>query len=82
MNKQFQGCYHGTRELSIDESMIKFKGRSVLKQYLPMKPIKRGFKLRWAVYMGFIKKIIIYQARDEIMDAKFSDYNLGEREWF
>lgn len=47
-----------------------------------MKPIKRGFKLRWAVYMGFIKKIIIYQARDEIMDAKFSDYNLGEREWF
>jgi len=29
---------------SIDESMIKFKGRSSLKQYLPAKPIKRGYK--------------------------------------
>ena len=31
--------------LSIDEFMIKFKGRSFLKQYNPMKPIKRGYKL-------------------------------------
>ncbi|CAG4951941.1 unnamed protein product [Parnassius apollo] len=45
LNKKFQECYHGTREMSVDESMIKFKGRSVLKQYLPMKPIKRGYKL-------------------------------------
>jgi hypothetical protein len=29
---------------SIDESMAKFKGRSSLKQYLPLKPIKRGIK--------------------------------------
>jgi len=29
---------------SIDESMIKFKGRSSLKQYLPAKSIKRGYK--------------------------------------
>ena len=45
LNKKFQEVYNGTRELSVDESMIKFKGRSVLKQYLPIKPIKRGYKL-------------------------------------
>lgn len=30
---------------SIDEQMIKFKGRHSLKQYLPMKPTKWGFKM-------------------------------------
>ena len=31
--------------LCIDEQMVPFKGRSVLKQYLPMKPHKWGYKL-------------------------------------
>ena len=31
--------------VSINESMILFKGRSSLKQYNPMKPIKRGYKI-------------------------------------
>ena len=30
--------------ISIDESMIAFKGRYAGKQYLPRKPIKWGFK--------------------------------------
>lgn len=30
---------------AVDESMIPFKGRSSLKQYNPMKPIKRGYKV-------------------------------------
>ncbi|XP_036344060.1 piggyBac transposable element-derived protein 4-like [Rhagoletis pomonella] len=30
---------------SIDECMVKFKGRSSMKQYMPMKPIKRGIKI-------------------------------------
>lgn len=36
-NETFSRLYHGTRELSVDESMILFKGRSSLKQYNPMK---------------------------------------------
>jgi len=30
---------------SIDEAMIIFKGRSTIKQYMSMKPVKRGFKV-------------------------------------
>lgn len=30
---------------SVDEAMVGFKGRSTLKQYMPMKPTKRGFKV-------------------------------------
>ena len=37
--------YNPTREQSIDESMVKFKGRCTMKQYLPQKPIKRGYKV-------------------------------------
>ncbi len=36
--------YSPNRDNSIDEAIIKFKGRSSIKQYMPKKPIKRGIK--------------------------------------
>ena len=44
MLKNFQKAYNPSRELSIDESMIGFKGRLSFIQYLPKKPTKRGMK--------------------------------------
>ena len=40
-----RGNYHPHREQAIDEAMVGFKGRSCMKQYLPKKPTKRGFKI-------------------------------------
>ena len=37
--------FHGHQHQSIDEAMIAFKGRSSMKQYMPKKPTKRGFKV-------------------------------------
>ena len=54
-----------SKQVSIDESMILFKGRSSLKQYNPMKPIKRGYKLWVRADMdGYISKFDIYQGRN------------------
>ncbi|KAJ8962050.1 hypothetical protein NQ314_005833 [Rhamnusium bicolor] len=80
LNEQFDSLFHGTRELSVDEGMILFKGRSKLKQYNPMKPIKRGYKL-WCIadQNGYIKKFDIYQGKDEVTQQKFSSHGLGER---
>ncbi|KAJ8931061.1 hypothetical protein NQ314_016090 [Rhamnusium bicolor] len=80
LNNQFDLLYHGTRELSVDESIILFKGRSTIKQYNPMKPIKRGYKL-WCIadQHGYIKKFDVYQGKDEIAEEKFQSYGLGER---
>ena len=39
------------KELSIDEMMIKFYGRSVVRQYIKAKPTKYGVKL-WAICCG------------------------------
>lgn len=38
-------CYNPPREQSINEAMVSFKGRNAMKQYMPMKPTKRGFKV-------------------------------------
>ena len=51
---------------SIDESMTKFKGRSALKQYMPMKPIKRGIKLwtRCDANTGYVYDTNIYTGKE------------------
>ena len=41
----FKQHYIPSRELSIDESMIRFKGRIGFVQYNPKKPIKWGLKV-------------------------------------
>jgi hypothetical protein len=40
-----QAAYYPHRELAVDEAMVLFKGRSSIKQYMPLKPIKRGYKV-------------------------------------
>lgn len=45
LKTNFKVNYHPHREQAVDEVMIKYKGRTSLKQYMPMKPIKRGIKM-------------------------------------
>lgn len=50
---------------SVDEAMIKFKGRSSLKQYMPLKPIKRGYKVwvRSDSRTGYMYQFQIYTGK-------------------
>jgi len=45
LNIQFQNECVSTLSQSMDEAMILFKGRHSIKQYMPLKPIKRGYKV-------------------------------------
>ena len=45
LTTRFQGVYTPYGHATIDESMIKFKGRLSFRQYLPAKPIKWGIKM-------------------------------------
>ena len=45
---RFSDLYDPHQEVAVDEAMIKFTGRSTLKQYMPLKPVKRGIKV-WAL---------------------------------
>ena len=45
LSDRFSSIYTPGRDISIDEGMIPFKGRSSLKQYMLKKPIRREFKV-------------------------------------
>ena len=63
--QKFSSLYNPPRELSVDETMIKFQGRSSLKQYMPMKPIKRGIKV-WVLadgVSGYFSRLEVYSGK-------------------
>ena len=75
LENRFRTIYHLHKEVSIDEAMIKFKGRSSMKQYHPMKPIKRGLKV-WVLadsHNGYVSCLQLYTRRD----GQRSDDELG-----
>nr|XP_023018087.1 piggyBac transposable element-derived protein 3-like [Leptinotarsa decemlineata] len=82
LNETFRAFSKATRHLTIDESMITFKGRSSIKQYNPMKPIKRGYEI-WccADQKGYILHFDIYQGKEEGNDnePELTDWVLGEK---
>ena len=68
MNNNYMQLYNVSRKVSIDESMILYKGRHSIKQYNPMKPMKRGYKLWVRADMdGYISKFDVYQGIVKIM---------------
>ncbi|XP_047998799.1 chimeric ERCC6-PGBD3 protein-like [Leguminivora glycinivorella] len=77
LNKKFKENVLVSDCNSIDECMIKFKGRSSMKQYMPKKPIKRGYKC-WAradSVTGYLYEFQIYTGK---VDST-TEENLGAR---
>ena len=61
----FKSVYNPGRDIAVDEATIKFQGRSSLKQYLPMKPIKRGIKV-WVLgdsSNGYFSRLEVYTGK-------------------
>ena len=76
--RNFQNNYKFGDYGSIDETMVKFKGRSSLKQYIPSKPINRGYKI-WCLcdsITGYLFNCRIYLGKEGTNDNKSL---LGER---
>ena len=70
LGNKFEVLYQPSEHLAVDEAMIKFQGRSMMKQYMPMKPIKRGIKawVRADSSNVFFWRIQIYMGRQENRD--------------
>jgi len=78
--------YKPSGTVAVDESITAFKGRSSLKQYMPMKPIKRGYKV-WNLAdssTGYVLSFDVYAGKN--MDSSGGSsgtgsdaYGLGER---
>ena len=71
LGKRFEELYHPNRDLAVDEAMIKFQGRSSLKQYMPMKPIKRGIKV-WVLgdsRNGYFSRFQVYSGKENTTES-------------
>ena len=55
LQERFKVVYNPGEHLAVDKAMIKFLGRSTLKQYMPKKPIKRGIKV-WVLGVTLHRK--------------------------
>nr|XP_054750234.1 piggyBac transposable element-derived protein 4-like [Lytechinus pictus] len=68
---KFRSLYLPKKMISPDESMIKFKGRLGIVQYMPKKPIKWGIKA-WALCesdSGYTWNWKVYTGREEALQA-------------
>lgn len=80
ISETFKACYNPTKCVTVDESMVKFKGRSTLKQYLKDKPIKRGYKV-WMLCCesGYNYKFEIYTGKKHNIVEKNLGANVVKR---
>lgn len=71
--------YHPSRCNSIDEAMVGFKGRIGFKQYLPLKPTKRGYKVwcRADSYNGYLCDFSVYTGKKTNSPSNNSDLGQG-----
>ena len=74
LNSKFFEVLSNDSEKRIDEHMVKFKGRSGMKQYIKSKPIKWGFKFwfRCSSKSGYLYQMDIYLESKQILE-----FNLG-----
>lgn len=76
LRQNYNSFYKPTKIQPIDESMVKYKRRISFKQYMPQKPIKRGYKI-WvrADKEGYLCDFQIYTGKE----GNKIEHNLGER---
>lgn len=75
LSERFRSTYTPQMNVAVDEAMIPFKGRSTLKQYMPLKPVRRGIKV-WALadsLNGYISEFEVYTGKK----ANAVEKNLG-----
>ena len=77
--KNFQSSYTPTENLSIDKSMVGFKGRLSFLQYMPKKPQKWGMKA-WVLAdssNGYVWNWKLYTGKED--DTPVSPFGLAHR---
>ncbi len=65
LSTNYLAKYHPSQELSVDEMMIKYKGRKGGKIHMPRKPVKLGFKV-WCCSCsccGYLCTFDVYNGR-------------------
>ena len=66
LNEQFQNVYTPERDISIDESLVLWKGRLIFKQYIPLKRARFGIKVFCLCEAsGYLWKFRVYTGKED-----------------
>lgn len=65
---KFQALYTPERDVSVDESLLRFKGRLSWKQFMPLKRARFGLKffVLCKASSGYISKIMLYTGKGSV----------------
>ena len=76
LSTKFAQTYEPHRDIAVDEAMIKFIGRSLLKQCMPLKPTKHGIKVWVAADStnGYFSRFEVYTGKNNT-----TEHGLGAR---
>lgn len=81
LNKKFQLAYIPERNVTIDESLMLYKGFLSWKQYIPLKRARFGIKSYFLCESksGYIWSSLIYTGKGTIIDSEFPDLPLSSQ---
>ena len=65
LNHSFAAHFTPTEHLTIDEAMCAWKGRSPIKQYIPSKPHKWGYKIYCLASENYLLHFEVYEGKEE-----------------
>lgn len=79
--RRFQAIYVPETNITIDESLIPYKGRLGYKQYIPTKRARFGVKLfeLCESSSGYIWNMLIYTGKDTPFHTDYEKYGMGTR---
>ena len=63
LNAVFGRYYYPSQELTLDETMVAFKGRADIKQYIPSKPHKWGYKIYCLASDNYLLRFEVYEGK-------------------
>jgi len=75
LQHSFPHHYAPSRSLTLDEAMVAYKGRSPIKQYIPSKPHKWGYKIYCLASDDYLLHFEVYQGREEHPSPLGSTYD-------
>lgn len=65
LNASFAAHFTPTQHLALDEAMVAYKGRSSIKQYIPSKPHKWGYKIYCLASEDYLLHFEIYEGKED-----------------
>jgi hypothetical protein len=65
LNASFAAHFTPTQHLALDEAIVAYKGRSPIKQYIPSKPHKWGYKIYCLASEDYLLHFEIYEGKED-----------------